>query len=54
MHNPNRPEGVLKMNANDEGEGGDDAADALRYGVVAYKEFADSGSYEVEVPYQTY
>ena len=36
QHDPNRPEDVLKVDADDEGNGGDDAADALRY-LVATK-----------------
>jgi len=35
-HDPNRPEDVLKVDADEEGVGGDDAADALRY-LVATK-----------------
>ena len=31
QHDPNRPEDVLKVNPDDDGVGGDDAADALRY-----------------------
>jgi hypothetical protein len=31
QHDPDLPADVLKFNANDEGLGGDDAADALRY-----------------------
>ena len=31
QHNPNRPEDVLKVDCDEEGVGGDDAADALRY-----------------------
>ena len=31
QHDPNRPEDVLKVNPDDDGMGGDDAADALRY-----------------------
>ena len=34
QHDPNRPEDVLKVDADEEGVGGDDAADALRYGVA--------------------
>jgi len=34
QHDPNRPEDVLKVDADEEGGGGDDAADALRYGVA--------------------
>jgi hypothetical protein len=34
QHNPNHPADVLKTNPNDEGLGGDDAADALRYAVA--------------------
>jgi phage terminase large subunit len=36
QHDPNRPEDVLKVDADEEGVGGDDAADALRY-LVATK-----------------
>ena len=31
QHDPNRPEDVLKVDADEDGLGGDDAADALRY-----------------------
>ncbi len=31
QHDPNRPEDVLKVDADEDGKGGDDAADALRY-----------------------
>ena len=31
QHDPNRPEDVLKVDADEEGVGGDDSADALRY-----------------------
>jgi phage terminase large subunit len=31
QHDPNRPEDVLKVDADDDGVGGDDAADCLRY-----------------------
>jgi phage terminase large subunit len=31
QHDPNRPEDVLKVDADEDGIGGDDAADALRY-----------------------
>ena len=34
QHDPNRPEDVLKVDADEDGVGGDDAADALRYLVV--------------------
>ena len=36
LHDPNRPEDVLKVDADEDGVGGDDAADALRY-LVATK-----------------
>jgi hypothetical protein len=36
QHAPNRPEDVLKVDADEDGVGGDDAADALRY-LVATK-----------------
>jgi len=35
QHHPNRPEDVLKVDADEEGIGGDDAADAYRYLVAA-------------------
>ena len=34
QHDPNKPEDVLKINADEEGKGGDDEADALRYGLM--------------------
>ncbi len=36
QHDPNRPEDVLKVDADEDGVGGDDAADALSY-LVATK-----------------
>ena len=36
QHDPHKPEDVLKVDADEEGIGGDDAADALRY-LVATK-----------------
>lgn len=33
QHDPNRPEDVLKVDVDDDGQGGDDPYDALRYGV---------------------
>ena len=36
QHDPNRPEDVLKIDADDDGVGGDDCADCLRY-LVATK-----------------
>jgi phage terminase large subunit len=36
-HDPNKPDDVLKVDANDEGNGGDDAADCARYGLASYK-----------------
>jgi len=41
QHDPNRPEDVLKVDADEDGLGGDDAADALRY-LVATKSRAIS------------
>lgn len=35
QHNPNKPEDVLKWDVDEEGSGGDDPADALRYGLMA-------------------
>ena len=31
QHDPNRPEDVLKVDADEDGNGGDDAADCMRY-----------------------
>jgi len=36
QHDPNRPEDALKVDADEDGIGGDDSADALRY-LVATK-----------------
>jgi phage terminase large subunit len=38
QHDPNRPEDVLKVDADEQGVGGDDAADTLRY-LVATRAF---------------
>lgn len=35
QHDPHRPEDVLKINVDEDGAGGDDTADALRYGLMA-------------------
>lgn len=35
LHDPHRPEDVLKVDSDADGNGGDDAADMLRYGVMA-------------------
>ena len=35
QHDPNRPEDVLKVDADEEGNGGDDADDALHYAVAS-------------------
>ncbi len=35
QHDPNRPEDVLKVDIDEDGLGGDDAYDAMRYGVMA-------------------
>jgi hypothetical protein len=34
-HDPHRPEDVLKIDTDDDGQGGDDPYDALRYGIMA-------------------
>lgn len=51
QHNPNKPEDVLKMDVDDEGENGDDEGDSLRYGVMAHKAMTASSGYETGVPY---
>lgn len=50
QHNPNRPEDVLKTDANEDGEGGDDEADCIRYGVMAYSQICGAGSFETGLP----
>ncbi len=45
-YDPNRPEDVLKVDADEDGVGGDDAADALRY-LVATRGLGGCGA-EVE------
>ena len=35
QHNPNKPEDVLKWDVDEEGSGGDDPGDSLRYGLMA-------------------
>ena len=50
QHDPNRPEDVLKVDADEDGVGGDDTADCMRYlvatksRVVAQQSCADSDS----------
>ena len=34
QHDPHRPEDVLKVDCDEEGNGGDDAADCARYGIL--------------------
>ena len=34
LHDPHRPEDVLKVDIDEDGEGGDDAYDACRYGIM--------------------
>lgn len=52
QHDPHRPEDVLKINADDDGNGGDDEYDAARMGVMAFREFAGGSGYSTGVPYQ--
>ncbi|MBX6772686.1 MAG: hypothetical protein IRY83_13230, partial [Chloroflexi bacterium] len=40
QHDPNRPEDVLKVNVDEDGAGGDDAYDSLRYGLSALAQTA--------------
>ena len=35
QHDPGRPEDVLKVDIGEDGEGGDDAYDCFRFGVMA-------------------
>jgi phage terminase large subunit len=46
QHNPNRPEDVLKVNANEDGHGGDDEYDGFRYGVMEFERLSGSASVE--------
>jgi hypothetical protein len=34
-HDPHRPEDVMKVDCDEDGNGGDDCYDALRYGIMA-------------------
>lgn len=48
-HDPHRPEDVRKVDTDDDGQGGDDAYDALRYGVMAAAQGDDlAGGLEIE------
>ena len=47
LSDPNRPEDVLKVNASDDGEGGDDCYDAARYGLM-FKPMQDAGSFQYQ------
>jgi phage terminase large subunit len=42
QHDPNRPEDVLKVDADDDGNGGDDAYDAGRYTIMAAEKMGGS------------
>jgi len=46
QHDPHRPEDVLKVDCDEEGVGGDDAADCLRYLVATKGEGSHNGSCE--------
>lgn len=37
LHDPNRPEDVDKVDCDEEGQGGDDHPDCLRYGIASYQ-----------------
>lgn len=45
QHNPSKPEDVLKVNANESGEGGDDEYDGVRYGIMEHEKLLGSGDY---------
>lgn len=45
QHDPHRPEDVLKVNLDDDGNGGDDPYDAARYGLMARMVARDEESY---------
>jgi phage terminase large subunit len=47
-HDPHRPEDVLKVNVDEDGNGGDDAYDDCRYGVMVP---TSVGSFETGIPY---
>ena len=42
QNDPRRPEDVLKINVNEEGQGGDDTYDALRYALTARRRIQPS------------
>ena len=47
QHDPHRPEDVLKTNADEDGNGGDDEYDTVRYGVMEFNEFGNNGGFAV-------
>jgi len=49
-HDPSRPEDVLKVNVDEEGLGGDDLYDALRYGIMAVSKPAELTYQPILVP----
>lgn len=49
QHDPHRPEDVLKVDVDDDGSGGDDAYDALRYGVMVAATGASGSSADAEL-----
>lgn len=52
QHNPKKPEDVLKVNANEDGNGGDDEYDGCRYGVMEHEKITyASGGFETGLPY---
>lgn len=46
QHNPAKSEDVLKVNANENGQGGDDEYDGVRYGVMEHQRISGFASYE--------
>jgi hypothetical protein len=52
VHDPKRPEDVLKVDADQDGNGGDDAIDMLRYGAMAALEPATGFVHRYDARYQ--
>lgn len=50
QHDPHRPEDVLKVDVDEEGVGGDDAYDTLRYGLMCASESAEMRYEPIAVP----
>lgn len=51
QHDPNRPDDVMKVDINEDGNGGDDLYDALRYGAMVIKDMGKARLRYEEIKY---